>query len=126
MDKSTILELADFIIESIRLINKRFQNINSSDDFLKNDEAIEKLDSIAMRLQAIGEALKNLDKREKELLLQVADTDYWSKIIRTRDILSHHYIDIDAETVYMICSEKLNDLNLKINQLKELVISNNS
>lgn len=121
MDRSTTIELIDFILESIRLINKRFQNINSSDDFLKNDEAIEKLDSIAMRLQAIGEALKNLDKREKELLLKVADADYWSKIIRTRDILSHHYVDIDAETVYMICSEKVNDLNIKINQLKELI-----
>lgn len=121
MDRSTTIKLIDFILESIRLINKRFQNINSSDDFLKNDEAIEKLDSIAMRLQAIGEALKNLDKREKELLLKVADADYWSKIIRTRDILSHHYVDIDAETVYMICSEKVNDLNIKINQLKELI-----
>ena len=43
-----------------------------------------------MRIQAIGESLKNLDKRESELLLKVADKNYWSRIIKTRDFISHH------------------------------------
>lgn len=62
--------------------------------------------------------LINLNKREKDLLLQVADQEYWSKIIRTREILSHHYIDIDAETIFMICDEKLAELEQKILQLQ--------
>ncbi|WP_295055883.1 HepT-like ribonuclease domain-containing protein [Sulfuricurvum sp.] len=90
MDKATTIELIDFILESLRLINKRFISIKSSDDFLDSDEGLEKLDAISMRLQSIGEALKNLDKRQSELLLQVADKEYWSKIIRTREILTHH------------------------------------
>lgn len=81
-------------------------------------EGLDKLDAISMRLQSIGEALKNLEKREKKLLLQVADDEYWSKIIRTRDILSHHYIDIDAETIFMICDEKLEELEQKILSLR--------
>lgn len=121
MDKATTAELLGFILESLRLINRRFNGITSSDDFLDSDEGLDKLDAISMRLQSIGEALKNLDKRQKELLLQVADKEYWSKIIRTREILTHHYIDIDAETIYMICDEKLAELEQKILKLQEYV-----
>lgn len=121
MDKATIAELLDFILESLRLINRRFKGVESSDDFLDSDEGLDKLDAISMRLQSIGEALKNLDKREKELLLKVADKEYWCKIIRTREILTHHYIDIDAETIYMICDEKLEELKQKVLKLQEYV-----
>jgi len=121
MDKATTAELLEFILESLRLIKRRFNGVRSSDDFLDNDEGLDKLDAISMRLQSIGEALKNLDKRQKDLLLQVADREYWSKIIRTREILTHHYIDIDAETIYMICDEKLEELEQKILKLQEYI-----
>lgn len=121
MDKATTAELLEFIQESLRLIKRRFESISSVDDFLDNDAGLDKLDAISMRLQSIGEALKNLDKRQKELLLQVADKDYWSKIIRTREILTHHYIDIDAETIYMICDEKIEELEQKVSELQELI-----
>ena len=114
MDKTTTQELVDFIVESIRLIHKRFKNIESSDDFLQNDTGLDMLDAISMRLQAIGEALKNLDKRENALLLQIAPQEYWSQIIKTRDFISHHYVDIDAETVYEICFSELDELETKI------------
>jgi len=90
MDKATTKEVLEFILESLRLIQRRFKDIKNSDDFLEDDNGLDKLDSISMRLQSIGEALKNIDKREKELLLKVADKVYWSNIIKTREILTHH------------------------------------
>jgi uncharacterized protein with HEPN domain len=74
-----------------------------------------------MRIQSIGEALKNLDKREKEFLLQVADSIYWSEIIKTRDFISHHYVDLDAEAVYDICANNLFELEEKVIKLKSLL-----
>lgn len=118
MDKSTTLELIDFILESIRLINRRFKTIKTSDDFLNGDDGLDKLDAISMRIQAIGESLKNLDKREKELLLKVSDKNYWSRIIKTRDFISHHYVDIDSETVFDICTNELDELERKILEVK--------
>ena len=118
MDKATTIELIDFILESIKIINRRFKNIKSSDDFLDSDEGLDKLDGISMRIQAIGEALKNLFKRETELLLRVSDKNYWSRIIKTRDFISHHYVDIDAEAVFDICSSELEELNTKIEGIK--------
>jgi len=124
MDKSEILVLLDFLIESIHLIKNRFEKINDLDDFL-TDEGILILDAISMRLQAIGEALKNIEKKDKNFLLQTANKEYWSKIIKTREIISHHYINLDAEIVYMICDEKLDELEKKVVELKNLSITKN-
>jgi len=61
-----------------------------------------------MRLQTIGESIKNILKRDNNFLEQFAEKIYWSDIIRFRDILSHHYID--AEVVFDICNEDLPEL----------------
>lgn len=122
MDKATTKELIDFILESIGLINRRFSDINKSDDFIDTDDGLDKLDSISMRIQSIGEALKNLYKRENELLLKVADRNYWSEIIKARDFISHHYVDIDSETVFDICKNELGELEKKILQIKVKII----
>jgi len=74
-----------------------------------------------MRLQGIGEAIKNIDKQEHDLLLKVADGLYWSKIIKTREILTHHYIDIDAQIIYEICNDKLDELEEKIQSLQNIL-----
>lgn len=117
MDKANNKELLQFILESIFLIKKRFDGILNSDDFLASDDGLMRLDAISMRLQSIGEALKNIDKRDRKFLLEIADKTYWSNIIKTREIITHHYIDIDSETIFMICDEKLDDLENKISIL---------
>ena len=117
MDKTNNQELLKFILSSIEMIKKRFIGIKSSDDFIHNDDGMMKLDSISMRLQSIGEALKNIDKRDRKFLLEVADKTYWSNIIKAREIITHHYIDIDSETIFMICDEKLDDLESKVSIL---------
>src|SRR3989304_3565593 len=66
-------ELAKDILKNIKWaldqIIKRFQGINSGDDFLKDDTGLEKLDSICMQLINIGEALKQVDKITGQKLL---------------------------------------------------------
>ena len=119
MDKTNNQELLKFILDSIVMIKERFEGITSSDDFMYSKDGMTKLDSISMRLQSIGEALKNIDKRDREFLLEVADKTYWSNIIKTREIITHHYIDIDSETIFMICDEKLEDLESKISVLMD-------
>lgn len=120
MDKASTLELLDFILESIRLIDRRFESIESGDDFLEDDEGLDRLDAISMRIQTIGETLKSLYKREEALLLQVEDKIYWSTIIKARDFISHHYVDLDAETIFDICVNELDILEKNIKKLKYL------
>ncbi len=113
MHREDALSLVAFIIESINIIKRRFANIKSPDDFYANDKNIDLFDAICMRLQAIGEALKNINKMNNSLLLKVGGKNYWSSIIKMREIISHRYIDIDAEIVFDICKSELDELLTK-------------
>ncbi len=117
MDKKNTEELLEYILFSIVLIEKRFASIHSSDDFLKNTSGLEKLDAISMRLQTIGEAIKNILKTDQSTLLEFTHSEYWSNIVKLREIISHHYIDIDAEIVFEICDEELAELKDNISKI---------
>lgn len=105
-----ILSTLDDIIYSIELINKRFKDIKSSDDFLKNDIGLEKLDGISMRLIAIGEGFKNIDKLSDKRILVKYPQIPWKDVKGIRDILSHYYFDLDAEVIFGICNNNIRDL----------------
>lgn len=98
------------IITSLKLIQQRFQSIKSADDFLKDEYGLEKLDSISMRLIAIGEGFKNVDKLTDYQLLEKYPQIPWKQVKGVRDILSHHYFDLDAETIYEICANEIDGL----------------
>jgi uncharacterized protein with HEPN domain len=108
--KLMLLSTLEDIKFSIELIKKRAQNINSSDDFLKDDDGLEKLDSISMRLAAIGEGFKNIDKITDNKLLSEYPNIPWKEVKGLRDILSHHYFDLDAEVIFEICQKELEQL----------------
>ena len=110
MDKKNSQELIAFILLSIALIEERFESISGRDDFLEDHNGLEKLDAISMRLQSIGEAIKNILKRDEEVLTRYAEKEYWSNIVKFREIISHHYIDIDSEIVFDICDEDIKEL----------------
>lgn len=105
-----VLSVLEDIRFSIELIIKRFVHIKSSDDFLVDEDGLEKLDSISMRLVAIGEGFKNIDKLTEGHLLADYATISWKGVKGVRDILSHHYFDLDAEIIFSICDEYLADL----------------
>ena len=106
-DKDLVVSVLKNILWSLEQITKRFQSIQSSEDFLKDDLGLEKLDSICMQLINIGEALKEIEKlTEGSLLSHYPDID-WKKAKGMRDIITHHYFDIDEETVFVVCKERI-------------------
>ena len=63
-----------------------------------------------MRLIAIGEGCKNIDKlTSNQLLKQYSEID-WKSIKGIRDKLSHHYFDIDSEIIFDICDTNIAEL----------------
>lgn len=108
--KEMLLSTLEDIKYSLELILKRANNINSSDDFLKDENGLQKLDSIAMRLSAIGEGFKNIDKLSNNQLLIKYPNITWKNVKGIRDILSHHYFDLDAEVIFNICKKDANEL----------------
>ncbi len=116
-DRELVIEILKNISWSLEQVTKRFQTIQSSDDFIKEDIGLEKLDSICMQLINIGEALKQIDKlTNSKLLSNYPDID-WKKAKGMRDIITHHYFDIDAEIVYAVCSEHIPDMMRVISKI---------
>ncbi len=109
-----ILSQIDTAIETIKF---RFKPVTSIDYFLDTPAGEEKLDSICMLFIAIGESLKKIDKLTDGKLLSRYDTIDWKSIKGMRDILSHHYFDMNAEAIYNVCNDELNDLHIVIQKM---------
>jgi len=106
-NEDLILEVLGQIEDAARKIVHRFQVIDQPDDFTNTSAGMEKMDAICMMLIVIGESLKNLDKiTDQSLLSQYPDID-WKKAKGMRDIITHHYADIHAETVFYTCERKI-------------------
>ena len=116
-DKDLVVSILKNILWSLKQIAKRFQSVQSSVEFLKDDSGIEKPDSICMQLINTGEALKEIDKlTEGSLLSNYPDID-WKKAKGMRDIITHHYFDIDAETVFVVCTERIPEMEKVIQKI---------
>jgi len=105
-----ILSALEDVKFSLELIKSRCKDITSCDDFLKDNDGLEKLDSISMRLIAVGEGLKNIDKLSQNELLKNYPTIPWKQVKGIRDILFHHYFDLDAEVIFEICKNNIEEL----------------
>ncbi len=94
------------ILESINLILERSERIKTARDFVKDKEGIELMDSIAMRLQMIGENAKRINKEEENFFESKLKLDP-DPIIRFRDFISHHYEKTDYEIIFDICTHHI-------------------
>jgi len=116
-DKALALEILRQIQNAAQTVLKRFESIGSPDDFTSSDFGLEKLDSICMQCIAIGESLKNLDKvTEKALLHQYPQVE-WKKAKGLRDIITHHYFDLNAEAIFEVCTRHVPVLEKTITQI---------
>ncbi len=106
-NRELVFTILSQILEASERIKRRFAAIQSPDDFLKSDDGIDRLDAICMMLITIGESLKYLDKISGgELLANYPEVD-WKGAKGIRDVISHHYFDVDAELIFSVCKERL-------------------
>jgi uncharacterized protein with HEPN domain len=109
-DKSLILENLSRIEETILHIQDRTQGINSAEDFLNTPNGVDMLDVAVVRLEAIGETVKNIEKNTEGQLLVKYGNIPWRKIMKMRDIIAHHYFDVDEEIIFGIVKNDLKQL----------------
>ncbi|MBE0499755.1 MAG: DUF86 domain-containing protein [Campylobacterales bacterium] len=109
-DKELVVDILEQIIEAIETVQERCRYATCENDFMDTKEGQEKLDSICMKLIAVGESLKNIDKLTDKKLLDNYPQIEWKKIKGIRDFISHHYFDLDAEVIFGICQNNIDDL----------------
>lgn len=116
-DRELVRTILLQIDEAVEKIIARTDRIHTSDYFASTPEGMEKLDSVAMLFIAVGESLKNIDKITGGALLSAYPEIDWTGVKGFRDIIAHHYFDIDAEQIFWICKHNLGPLSLTIKKM---------
>ena len=116
-DKEVVLDLLEKMIDSTDKIMHRSKDINSIDDFLVDDNSLMLLDSLCMQLIAIGEAVKQIDKLTDKKLFGNYPNTPWREISGMRDILSHHYFDLNSEVVFEVTKDHIGDLQIVLEKI---------
>lgn len=106
---------------AIHRVRERTKNIRSLDDFTDTEEGMVLLDATCMLLIAIGESLKNLDKVTQGLLLPTYPSVPWKSIKGMRDIIAHHYFDVDASQIWWILCYELTPLENAISYFMDML-----
>jgi len=121
IDRQTALHILNRIEEAINTVQIRNTAIHSADDFLLTPEGKEKLDAACMVIEAIGESFKNLDKLTNNELLPLFPSIEWKEVKGVRDVIAHHYFDIDASEIFSIINNDFDSLKDAIHFFKEVL-----
>lgn len=121
--KSIALDILEDILSAIGRLEDRTKDVQTTDDFLCSSSGMVLLDATCMLLIAIGESLKNLDKTTDGKLLPTYPSIPWKNVKGMRDIIAHHYFDVDASQILWIIKNEIVPLKTAIqffiNELKK-------
>ena len=107
------------IASTIERIINNSQAIDDSQYYVLSPAGMERLESTFMLLLAIGESIKGIDKMtQKQLLPNYPEVD-WKGAMGIRDIIAHHYFDIDESIVFDVVKNKLPGMLETINKMIE-------
>lgn len=116
-DKEEILHLLELIESTLTAIETRCKEVLTVDDFLLSDQGMILMDSVCMKIIAVGESVKNLDKHTSKSLLVKYPEIPWRNVMGTRDIIVHHYFDIDADELFRMVKADMPVLHATINKM---------
>ena len=109
-----VYETLKNINTAITRLQERSIDIHSVDDYLMSPTGMEKLDAACMVLIALGEIVKTLDKLTEKKLLSTYPSVDWKGVMGVRDIIAHHYFEVDPEAVLDIIKNDLEPLKKAI------------
>lgn len=119
-------------IQQLKLILLTLEDIDASITHLKNwnagvqdflsletsEEGLQKLAADAMLIEAIGEGIKQLDKRTEGKLFSLQPDIPWQLVMGMRDRIAHGYFDLDIGYIEDVI---LNDIDPLQKAIKALI-----
>lgn len=113
--RERILHLLSKVEQTLERIIEKSASIDSYHFYYLTPSGMERLESTCMLLIAISESIKGIDKpTNKQLLPKYTSIDW-----KGRDIIAHHYFDLDAEIVYNVVKHDLPPMLEGIKRMKE-------
>jgi uncharacterized protein with HEPN domain len=97
------------ILDAITSIQEYTENLNQKDFY--NNKLVQ--DAVIRNLEIIGEATKRIPDEFRLGHPQIA----WKQIAGMRDVLIHNYFGVDAERVWGVVENRLEDLRTKVSAI---------
>jgi uncharacterized protein with HEPN domain len=116
-DKTLVIDGLRDIEEALLHIIDRTSWIKSVDDFATTPKGMDMLDVATIRLMAVGEEVKKLNKRTQGQLLSQYPAIDWKKIMELRNIIAHEYFLIDAQDIFDTVQNDVQPLLTTIQQM---------
>ena len=115
---------AEYVLSALKKIEQTVarviansEQIASYNYYYLSPAGMERLESTCMLLIAIGESLKGIDKlTNKEFLPLYPEVD-WKGAMGIRDIIAHHYFELDAEVVFDVVKNEFPKLHATISRM---------
>ena len=114
-----VYETLKNIDTAITRLQERSLEIHSVNDYLTSPSGMEKLDAACMVLIALGESVKTLDKLTNKELLKTYPLIDWKGVMGVRDVIAHHYFEVDPDAVFDIIKNDLEPLKNAIQFFKD-------
>jgi len=111
---------------AITRLQERSMEIHSVNDYLMSPTGMEKLDAACMVLIALGESVKTLDKLTGKELLPTYPSIDWKGVMGVRDVIAHHYFEVDPDAVFNIIKNDLEPLKEAIQYFQNELFKENS
>ena len=105
------------IRDSISLLQEWNKDLRSADEWTSSSTGMQKLAANCMLIEAIGEAVKKIEKRAGLEFLNQRPEIPWRDIMSMRNHIAHGYFELDDAYVYSVIKNDLAPLQNAIDFL---------
>lgn len=109
------------IRKSILMLQEWNEGVQSTDEWTNSSTGMQKLAANCMLIEAIGEAVKKLDKRAGREFLNQRPEIPWQDVMSMRNHIAHGYFELDDAYVLSIIQNDLAPLLEAIDYLISVV-----
>ena len=121
-NKEIVLATLQKIVETIDMLLDWNKNIQDADEWPKSSAGMQLLSANCMLIQAIGEAVKQLEKRAGIDFLNQCPDIPWQEIKSMRNHIAHGYFEIDTDYIFSTIKNDLVPLKKAIKVLQRSLI----
>ena len=98
------------IRKSILMLQEWNEGVQSTDEWTSTSSGMQKLAANCMLIEAIGEAVKQVDKRAGREFLNQRSEIPWQDVMSMRNHIAHGYFDLDDAYVLAVVQHDLQPL----------------
>ena len=98
------------IRKSILMLQEWNEGVQSTDEWTSTSSGMQKLAANCMLIEAIGEAVKQVDKRAGREFLNQRPEIPWQDVMSMRNHIAHGYFDLDDAYVLAVVQHDLQPL----------------